>query len=145
MGCESTRRKRIWTCLTAPCSETTVHKFGTNFDQNQGSREQRTLRALLYFLFFLAVCVMAQDDGTEPTPPLPPPGDDEQQTRLPRISLKTPPKREDIPSLHSTLLLMKHEFSSRQRQCLAHDKGYQAIMVRVEAKEYVSSVEPQDS
>eukprot|EP00903_Cladosiphon_okamuranus_P020161 g18510.t1 len=70
---------------------------------------------------------MAEDEGTEPTPPLPPPGDDEQQTRLPKSKLKTPPKREDIPSLQSTLSLMKHDFSSRQRQLLAGDKGYEAI------------------
>lgn len=77
---------------------------------------------------------MAEDQGTESTTSQAPPGDNEQQTRLPKIALKTPPKREDIPSLQSTVLLMKHEFSSRQRQRLASDKGYQAIEVRAETQ-----------
>lgn len=87
---------------------------------------------------------MPEDQGAEPTTPQVPPGDDEKQTRPPKIALKTPPKREDIPSLQSTVLLMKHEFSSRQRQRLANDKGYQATKVRAEVQVQMSPFEPQD-
>eukprot|EP00752_Nemacystus_decipiens_P002919 g2716.t1 len=73
---------------------------------------------------------MSEDQGTESTTPPALPGDAEQQTRLPKVALKTPPKREDIPSLKSTMMLMKHDFSSRQRQRLASDKSYQAIKAK---------------
>ena len=46
------------------------------------------------------------------------------------VTLKTPPKREDIPKLDSVVKLMKHEFSSRQRQRLANNKAFKAITVR---------------
>lgn len=81
---------------------------------------------------------MAEDGGTAAAPP-PPPGDEEQQKRAPKISLKKPPTREDIPQLQSTVRLVNHEFSARQRECLVRDEGvgplYEAMMVRVGKKD----------
>lgn len=86
---------------------------------------------------------MAEDEGTAANPP-PPPGDKEQQPRAPKISLKKPPTREDIPQLQSTVKLVNHDFSARQRQCLVKDPVvgplYEAMMVRAEKKDKPSCV-----
>lgn len=72
---------------------------------------------------------MAEGEGAAENPS-PPPRNDEQQSRLPKVTLKTPPTREDIPRLDAVVKLMTHDFSSRQRQRLASNNAFKAITVR---------------
>lgn len=65
---------------------------------------------------FLSSTAMTDADGTEKPPP--PAGDENDQQRLPKVTLNTPPTQEDIPQLLSTLKLFRHQFSPRERHCL---------------------------
>ncbi|CAN0240726.1 unnamed protein product [Pylaiella littoralis] len=74
---------------------------------------------------------MVEDGGTGAAP-LSPRQDEKKQKRAPKVSLKKPLTREDIPQLQSTVQLVNHEFSARQRECLVKDRAvgplYEAMM-----------------
>lgn len=82
---------------------------------------------------FLSNNAMTDADGTEKPQP---PGVDEsdQQKRLPRVTLNTPPTQEDIPQMLSALKLFRHQFSPRERHCLGKHPVlgplYEGVQVR---------------